>query len=267
VVARSSDGARSFSAPVVVERFDDRHFALGATPVVGPEGWLRVAFLAFLQVGKKERYSLVVATSYDGGVTFPSLRTAVPFVAGVPDRLPHGTFRNLSLPALAVSPRTGALVIAWADERHGDADIMKTSSNDRGQTWAIPARVNHDRLYDRKDQFQPQLAVSPSGTFACSWFDRRYGPGDRLIDVMVAVSRDDARTFGANLRVTPRSWDPAIGAPHVNGRSHDTFIGDYQGLVMDDLTIHPVWNDTQNGRSQQIRTASVPVSLRPLPGR
>ena len=36
-----------------------------------------------------------------------------------------------------------------------------------------------------------------------------------------------------------------------------TFIGDYQALAVDNRTIHPLWNDTQNGKSQEIHTASL----------
>jgi hypothetical protein len=220
-------------------------------------------FLHTVYTKKARTFSLSMATSPDGGATFYPARTIVTRVHAIPRHLPNSTFRNFSLPAFAVSPVTGSMVVAWADMRKGDADVLKTTSRDGGHTWSVPARVNHDHIHNRKDQFQPSLAVAANGSYACSWFDRRYDPGNRLIDVVVAQSRDDGRYFGANLRVTPRSWNPAIGAPHPHRKSTSTFIGDYQGLVVDNLTVHPLWNDTQNGRSQEIRTANLPVSIFP----
>jgi len=102
--------------------------------------------------------------------------------------------------------------------------------------------------------------VAPNGVYACSWFDRRFDPADRLIDVMVAQSHNDGRTFGKNRRVTTDSWDPSIDAPRPDGpNKRETFIGDYQGIAADALIVHPLWNDTQNGRTQEIRTAAVPA--------
>lgn len=258
-VSQSRDYGRTFSVPLLVSRFDRNQFALGAIPVVAPNGTLFVTFLRFHGVGKGATYDLATVTSTNQAASFSPAHIVTPRVKTLPNRLPHGTFRNFSLPAAAISPRTGTLMVAWADMRRREADILKTTSRDGGRTWSIPSRVNDDPAGDHKDHFQPQLAVTPNGTFVCSWFDRRYDPGDRLIDQVVAASGNDGRTFGRNVRVTQHSWNPAIDAPVPNPKQRTTFIGDYQGLSADTDTVHPFWNDTQNGRSQEIRTASVPL--------
>jgi hypothetical protein len=148
------------------------------------------------------------------------------------------------------------MAITWSDIRNGDADVFVATSS-RGKTWSKPYRVNHDALGNGKDQFQPEIAVAPNGTFTCSWFDRRYDSADRLIDEAIAQSTDDAKTFGKNFRVTQKSWDPAIGAPHPVDNSNVTFIGDYQGLAVDNTSVHPLWNDTQNGKTQEIRSSVI----------
>jgi hypothetical protein len=121
--------------------------------------------------------------------------------------------------------------------------------------------VNHDRIRDGKDQFQPALAVALNGTFTCSWFDRRLDPKNHGIDVFLAQSTNDGASFGHNYRITEHTWDPAIGAPHADGKAATTFIGDYQALAVSNATVHPLWNDTQNGKDQQIRSAVVSVQL------
>jgi hypothetical protein len=258
VVSSSTDGGKTFSAPQAVYAFDNTHFALGAVPGVGPDGRLYVVFASVNEKGLVD--SIDEVDSRDGGVTFSAPHLISP-VTGLPNHLSGSTFRNFTLPTLAVSPKDGALVVAWADMRYGDADILATRSTDGGKHWSAPARVNHDHLSNGKDQFQPALAVAPDGIFTCAWFDRRHDPANRLIDEEVAQSTNDGLIFGKNLRVTQQSWNPAIDAPLPEGKKTNTFIGDYQALVVDNQTVHPLWNDTQNGVSQQIRTAIVSIRL------
>ena len=263
VVARSTDYGNSFGAPVTLTAFDEQlnHFGLGATPAVGPDGHVSIVYAGQDVVNKKTTYSLQLVTSKTRGRSFSSPRPIVPHVVPLPDKLPNGTFRNFSLPTFAISPRDGSMVAAWADMRNGDADIYETRSIDGGKTWSAPYRVNRDLVGNGKDQFQPALAVAANGVFTISWFDRRRDPHDHNIDVYLAQSTDDGSTFGHNYRVTQHAWDPAIGAPHADGKASTTFIGDYQALAVSNASVHPLWNDTQNGRSQEIRTANVSVQL------
>lgn len=255
VVSRSVDHGRTWSAPAVIQPFT-KIFPLGAIPAVGPDGTLYVAYASISDVsGQVTAMDLV--TSHDGGLTFSPPQTVVPTVVGLPNHLKNSTFRNISMPAFAVSPSDGSLLLAWSDYRTGDADILASHSQDGGLTWSAPVRVNRDKVGNGKDQFEPALAVAPDGTFACSWFDRRADPHDRFINVDVADSVDDGASWSKNVRVTTRAWNPAIDAPEPEGKPSNTFIGDYQGLTADNQTIHPVWNDTQDGHSQEIRSATI----------
>jgi hypothetical protein len=260
-VSHSTDYGRTFSAPVTVSPFDNTHFAIGAIPAVAPNGTLYVTYLSEIGAGSAPPLDLEQVTSTNGGKSFSAQHAIVSRVVGVPNHLPHTSFRNLSLPTFVISPVDGSMAVAWADERYGDADVLASSSKDGGRTWSAPVRVNHDPKSDGKDQFQPELAVAPNGVYTCSWFDRRYDPNDKFIDVVVAQSTNDARAFGTNVRVTRHSWDPSIDAPEPEGHTSNTFIGDYQALAVDNQTVHPLWNDTQNGSSQEIRTAVVSVGV------
>lgn len=115
--------------------------------------------------------------------------------------------------------------------------------------------MNDDPVGDGANQFQPQLAVAPDGVVSVSFFDTRIDPQHKLIDVYLAQSIDQGKSFLKNIRVTTQSWDPAVDAPvDENGLQ---FIGDYQGLSSDDHFVHPFWNDTRTGR-QEIFTAAIP---------
>ena len=121
------------------------------------------------------------------------------------------------------------------------SDIVLFRSTNGGRSYSRPVRVNQDPPNGDADQFQPWIAVTPSGQVNVSFFDRRNDPANYFIDTWLARSEDGGRTF-TDRRVSQRTWDPAVNAPtSVSGK----FIGDYQGLVADDEVAIPFWNDTQ----------------------
>ncbi len=255
---RQVEGEASFCANPATGRPPDSRAcdgALGAIPAILPDGTLAVAF-DYMDVTSSGRIPtrLVVVTSPDGGVTWtpPVLIATISDILGL---FPPDRYRNASLPAFAADPAHGRLYITWADKATGDADILFSSSSDAGRTWSAPLRVNDDPAGDGANQFQPQLAVAPNGVVTISFFDTRRDPKHHLIDVYLAQSVDGGATFLPNVRVTAQSWDPTVDAP-VDG-SGLQFIGDYQGLAVDNQFALPFWNDTRTG-SQEIFTALVP---------
>lgn len=274
--SRSTDGGRTFSPPRMIEgsapfcanSLPDRpphstrcDAAIGATPAVLPDGTLAVAFLnsysSILYAGRSTPDRQLVVTSPDGGATW----TAPVSVAAIHDievYFPHEHYRNLSLPAFACDPKTGQLYITWSDLATGYADILFSTSTDRGQTWSAPLRVNDDAPRTGAEHFQPQLAVAPDGVVSISFFDTRVDPQHLFIDVFLAQSINRGVSFLPNVRVTMQSWNPTVDAPVDENGSQ--FIGDYQGLAVDNQFAHPFWNDTRTG-AQEIFTAAVPSAF------
>lgn len=273
--ARSTDGGKSFSSvrqvessapfctnPATGRALDSRRCdaALGTIPVVEPDGTLAVAFAYedLMNTGKIPTRLLVIA-SHDGGDswTSPALVATITDVYGT---FPPQHYRNVSLPAFACDPGTGQLYLAWADKGSGGADILLSTSRDGGRSWTAPVQVNDDASVNfAANHFQPQLAVAPDGVVSVMFFDTRNDPQRGWIDVYVAQSVDHGATFLANIRVTAQSWDPATGAPVDS--SGLQFIGDYQGLAVDNAYVYPFWNDSRTG-TQQIFTAVVPSAAR-----
>ena len=311
--SRSTDGGRTFSKGREIEGVSPRcqfgeptgsggaltcDSALGATPVIGPNGMISVVY-AYLdprladndqdngqdqgsiqQPGPQSALSsqppliqcsalppsgaahthMLVVRSSDGGQTWSNPVDAAE-VYDVPFHFQNSCFRNFSLPAFAVDVTKGTLYLVWADERNGDADILLARSTDGGQTWSATVRVNDDPVGNGKDQFQPQLAVAPNGVVSVMFFDRRNDSNNFLIDVYLAQSTDGGQTFHANVRVSSAASDPSVDAPVPNDGSNVSFFGDYQGLAADNHFAHVFWNDTRTG-SQQIFTAAMP-SIQP----
>lgn len=302
--SRSTDGGKTFSPGVEISgdsplcQFGEPaggalscNSALGATPVISPDGTISVVYayldpdrsdegdIGLIQNGNDQasinlgsqsslascrplspdRFThthLFVVQSRDGGATWSAPIDAAT-VYDVPFHFNNSCFRNFSLPAFAADSTNGTLYLSWADERNGDADILLERSTDGGATWSAPVRVNDDPVGDGKDQFQPQVAVAPNGVVSVMFFDRRNDPNNILIDTYLAQSTDGGQSFHPNMRVTSVSWNPSIDAPVPDDGSGSTFIGDYQGLAVDNHFAHVFWNDTRTG-AQEIFTAAMP---------
>jgi hypothetical protein len=193
-----------------------------------------------------------MSKSTDGGRTW-SEATPVQTIVPIPRIFPRQSFRNLSLPIMAVGPN-GELYVTYADynraPRPGDedgmqADIKLVVSYDGGTTWSADEKVNRDRT--NADQFQQYIRVTPNGQLNVSFFDRRLDrpdppnhPGNFFIDTWLARSGDEGATW-RETRLSHDSWDPSINPP-ISGSGE--FIGDYQGLVADDCFAIPFVNDT-----------------------
>jgi BNR repeat protein/BNR/Asp-box repeat protein len=241
----SFDHGHTFSPPHIISGLRDR-FTQGPVISVGARGAVQVVYLDVA------RRLMEAVESTDGGATF-GLPHHVAQVGKLPGTLPHATFRLASLPAASVDPRSGTLYVAWTDERGGHAVVVLAQSDDGGQTWSKPRPV---ALRSFDDTFMPAVAISSSGTVVVSYFARHLSATVQTIDGYLVRSTDRGSTFTAPQRITSKSWDPSLDAP-VPDRD-ETFIGDYQGLVVDGSLAIPFWNDTRTGR-QEIYTAAIPV--------
>lgn len=195
--------------------------------------------------------TLEFAQTVDGGLTWtPSATIAT--VDDIPRQFPGQSFRNLTIPIMAVGPG-GDLNVVYAeyhptsdpDDADGlHADIMLIRSELMGLplTWSAPVVVNQDAT--SADQFQPYVAVNPDGQIETTYFDRRHDPGNFFIDTY--LSRTSVTEAGGlepfvDTRLSHDMWDPSINPPISTSGD---FIGDYQGLVVDSCFAIPFVNDT-----------------------
>jgi hypothetical protein len=240
--------------------------------------------------------ALMQVMSTDHGATWTPARPIAQIV-GVNEQFPGQSFRNLSIPTTGID-KDGNIYIAVASqdaegapvlegtsierlkelrddrranvEAEGDsgsgADIVMFKSTDGGQTYTGPTRVNQDPKSPLRDQFQPWMAVTPSGQLDVMYFDRRNDPNNFFIDTFLSRSNDGGKTF-KDTRVGRRMWDPRLNPPiSVSGE----FIGDYQGIAADDSVAIPFWNSTQDNslpasnrehsQYQEVYSARIPNS-------
>jgi hypothetical protein len=256
---RSTDGGKTFSAPIVLS---DEPSVQGATPAVGPNGEVYVIWLT-LDSGR----SLRLRRSDDGGVTFgPTVtaaqltRTADPQATNACRRQAlRGGIRTLELPSVAVDRSStsffrGAIYIAYQSDPDGPgpdmSDVFLASSFDGGKTFSDPVRVNDDAT--QADQFMPAVAVAADGTVGVFFYNRRLDPNNLRIDVYFARSRNGGRSFEPNLRVTDVSFDvPPTFGQRTSSQNFDAlrgicYMGDYNQMAADAQFFYLTWGDNRS---------------------
>lgn len=138
-VARSTDGGRSFAAPIragvfheIGERPGSAFFRWwdGAFPrlVAGPDNTLYLAVAARSASDPGDEGDIALFRSRDGGETWDVLQNPINAAAGAQ-----------FFPALAVAP-DGALHLIWADMGHDPSGVKfavnHAASHDQGDSWA-----------------------------------------------------------------------------------------------------------------------------------
>lgn len=239
VVARSTDGGRTWGPARPVNNFEAvepanlAFFRQGAQIVVLPDGTLVDVFfrILFNQRTLEVTFEQAIFLSFDQGRRWERLDTVVevfePIVAvdpesGVPVRDAG------ELPDVAVNRASGELYMTWQDGSAGQVGIVVSRSDDGGDTWSAPVRVNQG-TNDTVQAFLPTVAVAADGTVGVLFYDFRndvLGDDPLSTDVHLALFDADL-TFLEERRLTPDSFD--FRQLLITG-ARGFFPGDYVGL-------------------------------------
>lgn len=228
--SRSVDDGVTWSKPICISTKaglprDDNGAVEGFSGVVGPNGTLYVVWADGTHV--------VFTYSKDGGRTFAPSRGVIPIAPPyfhIPD-----VDRTDGFPVISIDPHggensKGLLYVTWSDYRNGDVDIFCSTSSNGGETWTPAVRVNSDPIHDGADHFFQWLAVDPvTGAANIVFYDRRYDPYNRRVDVVLARSTDQGRTFH-NYLWMGKSFDP-----------NNDFLGDYTAIAAYNGRVYGVW--------------------------
>lgn len=149
----------------------------------GRGGAFHYAFADFDRGGNFDN-RLVVATSTDGGVTWPTLVAPITVFGGVP---------AIGKPDVAVDLTGGAfdgsVYVAWAEFGFFGTEVVLARSRNGGATFSSV------KVDDNFQGCQVQVAVGPDGQVYVAWFQN----GNLMID----RSTDGGLTFGTDQLVTP----------------------------------------------------------------
>ncbi|PLS76772.1 MAG: hypothetical protein CYG61_00395 [Actinobacteria bacterium] len=253
LAAHSDDGGKTFSEPVQVS---DRDRLRVVAPALALGGDHRV-HVAYYDLGGDavdyhglegpvwpETWSLVLATSHDGGRRFG------PGVVVDDEIVPYERVMLIfTMPPASLVVNGTRACVAWSDGRHGDADVLARCSTDRGRSWTKAARMNDDRLGNGKRQFLPRVSLSPGGRLDAIFYDRRIDTYNVVNEVFFTYSTDGGRRFAPNVKVSQEGSFSRIGQQYltVSARGQVEF-GSRLGLLSGDREVVAAWADTRNSR-------------------
>ncbi|GAB4369167.1 MAG: hypothetical protein Kow0042_10710 [Calditrichia bacterium] len=255
VIARSKDGAQSFSSRVAITQ--EQGAVRNAIPAISLDGTVYVTYFDLLTSQIK------VARSDDQGTTFQAVHTLEVEQIGEAfgyRRVLKGALKVNSYPWITVdnspAPTSGNVYVTWADNRNGNPDIFLITSKDKGQTWSNPIRVNNDLT--SADQFFPTINVDQAtGAVHIAFYDSRNDAENLLVDTYVAQSIDGAETF-VNTRLSTASSNPTIGFDQGSQK----FFGDYLAVASFNNVIYSAFTDSREG-NQEIYVAKFDKKDRP----
>lgn len=229
--SKSTNGGEKWSTPVVLSQtngdcIDDDNTTEGAVPAVSADGKIFVTW--------SNRGAIFFDRSYDGGDTWLRNDLAIAEQRGGWAMDIPGISRCNGMPVLVCDNskgyHSGMLYLVWADQRNGegDTDIWFTRSNNYGENWTEPARVNDDG--PGKHQFFPWLAIDQkTGYLYVVYYDRR-NYNDTSTDVYLAYSTDAGLSF-TNVKISESPFIP----------DESVFFGDYNNISAHNGVIAPIW--------------------------
>ncbi len=234
---RSTDGANSFLDHIGLPR----GLRYG-TMAVGPDGEL---YVSGVSGGIRVTRSL---DAQDPSV-IPSFEPAVGVdlggtLSGGFDYGPNG-FGLLGQLEIDVDRSTGTsrgnvYLLGSVFPYGNDLDVMLARSVDGGLTWSSPVRINDDPIGNGAWQWFGTMSVAPNGRIDVVWNDTRNTGVDNLSELFYSYSVDEGLTWTQNVPVSP-IFDSYVGWPMQQK------IGDYYGMVSDDLGVNVAYAATFNG--------------------
>ena len=236
LLAVSRDHGVSFSAPQRIS--DPSAYGSMAVPIAGANGEIYIVW-GSLFTGR-----VWLDRSLDGGLTW--LRKDLLVTAFTRGDF-HG-FSSYLFPAIAVDrsngPHRGRIYVVWITFPPGDPDVNLAWSDDRGENWSTPVRVNDDAVGNGAAQYLPWVVVDDRGRVHVTFFDKRLAPDVPLRAEYLATSTDGGVTFGPNVRISDGAYPTAL------------FWGDYDQPVVVGNRLHAIWADARFG-DNDIFTQSV----------
>jgi len=248
-VATSSDHGATFS----ITRADDPSGpgrSIGASPAVGPNGELYVAWNDYLA------NAIVFNRSFDGGRSWGVPNTVSGKTLPFDIAIPAESFRGaLVYPSLGVDvsngPHRGRIYCSWMDLTPANVtDIFISYSDNNGATWSTPSRVT-DQFAFPVDRFNHWMSIDPAnGNVTVAFYDTRNDTtGARYqTDYYLARSVNGGVSFpAADIRVSSVSSNEhdCNGIFPCDGINYGNQQGDYEGLVSFNGVSYPIWTDSR----------------------
>ena len=243
LLAKSTNGGATFSAPVLVGNFND------LPDCALYQGGQDFGRACVPEKGNKMN-SVFRATNYPSGAVNPNNPKNVVITFGSYINR-YSNESNGCVPAgFAPSGNNAYTGVKTAGACNNK--ILVSASSNSGATFTgtttdprkLPV-VNQSRGQKTTDQWWQWAAMTSDGRLAVSYYDRQYGNSEfnGNMDFSLSGSNASFRDFNT-VRVTSSSMQIPTQFPDAQGNS--LFFGDYTGLSVAGNLAHPLWMDTRN---------------------
>ena len=243
----STDGGRTWSTPKQLSAASNNSVTGGRQGSAVRTDGQGTVYVTWEDGGNQ-----IYAKSTDGGVSYTRPGAIGP-VRDLIDPIPGSNFRNDSFLSLASDPRPNSttLYAAWVNRTVDDgsaAEIVVYMTTGAG--WTKVATPYAGSTADDGVPFFQGLDVADDGRLDLGWQamtaldPTTFGTGNALIDSYYAASPAGGDAFGAVVKVTTVSSDPAASSQNNLKRQ---FWGDYNTLVSKGASAWFIYTDSRHG--------------------
>ena len=118
-------------------------------------------------------------------------------------------------------------------------DVHFIRSDDSGQTFSDPIRVNDDPSRSNSWQWFGQMSVAPNGRIDVVWNSTSNSGQENVSELHYSSSTDGGLTWDPSTQLSP-SFDSHVGFPNQDK------LGDYYDMISDEVGAHLAWAATFN---------------------
>jgi len=249
-ISRSTDDGVTWSTTInVSQAINAGSHSQGVNIQTGPNGEVYAIFTIYDNWPSDED-ALGMARSLDGGATYESFRI-IENIRGIRNTGTGKDMRVNSFPSATVDisngPNRGNIYVVWPNVGYpginsgNDVDVYMIRSEDGGDTWSAPIRVNQDPAGFGKKHYFPWITCDPAtGTLSVIFYDDR-NVGSAQCEVFCANSFDGGETW-EDFKVSDVSFTPTP----IPGLA-SSYFGDYLGIHALNGNVYPVWTDNRTG--------------------
>ncbi len=132
-------------------------------------------------------------------------------------------------------------------------DVSFIRSEDGGDTWSPPLKLNTDAASKHSYQYFPMLSVASNSRIDAVWYDTRNGsllPPYNMSQLFYTYSWDGGKSWSENIPVTPL-FNAHTPSRIVNDKEYQADkIGDYTHMLSYDHGAHIAYTGTYNGEQE-----------------
>jgi hypothetical protein len=267
-ISRSANNGITWSSPYTIS------FAVaagklnhGVNIATGPNGEVYVSWSVY-DIWPSDETAIGFCKSIDGGGVFTPATRIIDNMKGIRMSLTGKNMRVNSFPSMAVDlstgPNRGRIYLVWSNIGYPgintgtDIDVYLIKSDDEGETWSAPLRVNQDPPGLGKQHYFPWITCDAvTGGLCVIYYDDRSLPSNQA-ETYISYSYDGGESW-TDFKISDYSFTPAP----IPGLAI-SYFGDYIGIQSLNMKVYPIWTD--NHLAGRAMTFVSPFDLGPNPG-